>query len=181
MAPAKRTAALACALVVAGCNPQAPKTAAQATPAAAASPTPLSLHITAQGNARQPVRAIYQIHNRVQYDLVASSAESVGPQGSTRAKFANARITFHDKNGTTMVATAPTAVVDESTNSVTMFDRVRSQTSTGMSLQCDRLVFDRTSEMLHGTGNVVIVDPKGFRATGSSFDSDVSLTHMHLI
>ena len=34
--------------------------------------------------------------------------------------------------------------------------------------------------MLHGTGDVVVTDPKGFRATGSSFDSDISLTHMRM-
>ena len=34
--------------------------------------------------------------------------------------------------------------------------------------------------MLHGTGDVVVTDPKGFRATGSSFDSDLSLTHMRM-
>jgi LPS export ABC transporter protein LptC len=173
--------AIACAVALAACNPQSPNSAAQATPAAATTPTPLSLHITAHGNPRQPVRAIYQIHNRVQYDLAASSAESEGPQGSTRADFTDARITFHAKNGSSMVATAPHAVVDETTDSVTLVDNVRARTSTGMTLQCDRLVYDRSTEMLHGYGNVVIVDPKGFRATGSSFDSDVSLTHMHLI
>lgn len=178
--PRPRAAAVACALALAACNPQAPKTAPSSAPAVAATPTPLTLHITASGNPHQPVRAMYQIHNQVKYDLLAASAESEGAQGSTRAVFTNARITFHGKNAATMNATAPRAIVDETTNSVTMVDNVHARTSTGMSLQCDRLVYDRANEMLHGYGNVVIVDPKGFRATGSSFDSDVGLTHMHL-
>lgn len=167
--------------VVAGCNPQAPKSAAAPSPTAKAASTPLALHITAVGTAARPVRFIEQIHNRIKYDLLASSAESQGPQGSARAVFANARITFHGKDGSTMVATAPRAVVDEAKNSVTMLDGVHAQTATGMTLQCDRLVYDRTSEMLHGYGNVRIADPHGFQALGSSFESDVSLTHMHMI
>jgi hypothetical protein len=49
-----------------------------------------------------------------------------------------------------------------------------------MTLECTQLVYDRATAMLHGTGNVVVTDPKGFRATGSSFDSDISFTHMRM-
>jgi lipopolysaccharide assembly outer membrane protein LptD (OstA) len=79
-----------------------------------------------------------------------------------------------------MTATAPQAIIDENTNSVTLVDGVHARTSTGMTLQCQTLTYDRLTAMLHGNGNVVIVDPKGFRGTGSSFDSDISLTHMRM-
>ncbi len=126
------------------------------------------------------MRIIQQVRNRVQYELIAKSYESRGAQGKARAVFQDARVTFHDRNGTTMTATAPQAIVDENTNAVTMVGTVHARTSTGMQLECSRLVYDRTGEMLHGDGNVVITDPNGFRGTGSSFDSDISLTHMRM-
>jgi lipopolysaccharide assembly outer membrane protein LptD (OstA) len=75
---------------------------------------------------------------------------------------------------------APQAILDEDADTVTLLNSVHAQTSTGMQLDCDRLVYDRTGQVLRGNGNVVIIDPKGFRGTGSSFQSDISLTHMQM-
>ena len=97
-----------------------------------------------------------------------------------RAVFQNARVTFYGSDGQTTTATSPQAVVDETANTVTMLDGTQARANSGVELLCRVLVFDRTTEMLHGTGDVTIIDPKGFRATGSSFDSDLSLTHMHM-
>jgi LPS export ABC transporter protein LptC len=148
--------------------------------AGSARATAPALHITSEGTARQPVRAFQQIHNRRVYELIASSAESTGPQGKTRAVFRNARVTFHDRTGATMTATAPRAIVDETTNVVTLIDGVHARTSSGMQLQCNTLDYDKSTAMLHGNGNVVMLDPNGFRGTGSSFDSDLSLTHVQM-
>ena len=174
------TAAL---LATAACNPQAPKSRPSPSgpshkPNAAA--TPLVFKITGHGTAHRPVHLIQQVHNRIDYDLVASSYESKGPQGAARAVFANARVTFRDRNGATFTATAPQAVVDQTANTVTLDGGVHAKTSSGMTLECSQLVYQRSTGMLHGTGNVVVTDPKGFRATGSSFDSDISLTHMRM-
>jgi hypothetical protein len=166
----------------AGCNPQPPK--ATPSPSAAAKPrstaTPLVLKISGRGTANRPVHLIQQVQNRIDYDLLASSYESRGPQGGARAVFQNARVTFRDRHGSTIAATAPQAVVDQAANTVTLMNGVHAHTSSGMTLQCDQLVYQRATGMLHGTGNVVVTDPKGFRATGSSFDSDISLTHMRM-
>ncbi len=179
-----RIAATACLLAAAACNPQPPK-ATPPPPAAAhrrpaATPTPLVLKITGKGTAHRPVHLIQQVHNRVDYDLLASSYESKGPQGAARAVFADARVTFHDRNGTTVFANAPQAVVDQTANTVTLQNGVHARTSSGMTLACTQLVYDRPTGMLHGTGDVVVTDPNGFRATGSTFDSDLSLTHMRM-
>lgn len=128
----------------------------------------------------RPVHLIQEVHNRVDYDLLASSYESKGPQGAARAVFQQARVTFVDKQGGKIAAKAPQAVVDQEANTVTLLNGVHARTSSGMTLECTQLVYDRASGMLHGTGNVVVTDPKGFRATGSSFDSDISLTHMRM-
>jgi hypothetical protein len=173
----------ACLAAIAGCNPQPPKATPAPSPLATqtrAKPTPLVLKITGRGTANRPVHLIQQVHNRVDYDLLASSYESIGPQGSARAVFQDARVTFHDRNGSRIAASAPQAVVDQTTNTVTLLNGVRARTSAGMTLQCSQLVYQRASGMLHGSGDVVVVDPKGFRATGSSFDSDISLTHMRM-
>ena len=179
---ARTPAALAIVALV-GCNPQSPKAAAT-TAASGAQPqptkTPVVLQIKGRGTANRPVHVFQEVHNRVDYDLLASSFESKGPQGSMRSVFQDARVTFRDRQGSTIAATAPQALVDQTMNSVTLLDGVHARTSAGMTLQCDQLVYDRASQMLHGSGNVVVTDPQGFRATGSRFDSDISLTHMRM-
>lgn len=173
-----RSLAIAAALTLAACNPQAPKSAAGPTASPVATPTQPALHITGHGTAKQPVRIVRQIHNRIEYELIASSFESRGPQGRTRAVFANSTVTFHGNDGSTMVARAPQAIVDETANTLTLVDGVVARTGSGIVLQCDTLEYDHTTQMLHGKGNVTIVEPNGFRGTGSSFDSDISLTHI---
>jgi Lipopolysaccharide-assembly, LptC-related len=168
----------------AGCNPQPPKaSSSQSTPLAGrprSTSTPLVLEITGRGTSTRPVHLIQQVHNRIDYDLLASSYESKGPQAGQRAIFQDARVTFRDPKGSTITATAPQAVVDQTMNTVTLMNGVHAHTSSGMTLECTQLVYQRATGMLHGTGDVVVTDPKGFRATGSSFDSDISLTHMRM-
>jgi lipopolysaccharide assembly outer membrane protein LptD (OstA) len=170
--------AAACLLAASACNPVAPKSTAAPSATPAPTVTPLALHITASGTVKEPVRMFQQVHNKVEYELVASSGESQGPQGKARAVFRNATVTFRGRNGSSVTARAPQAVVDETDNAVTLIGGVIAHSSSGMVLQCDRLRYDHRTGMLHGTGNVAIVDQKGFRATGASFDSDISLTHM---
>jgi len=171
-------------MIAAACNPQPPKATPAPSAAARAAPqttqTPLVLDIKGRGTATRPVHLIQEVHNRVDYDLLASSYESKGPQGAARAVFQAARVTFRDPKGSTIAATAPQAIVDQTANTVTLIGGVHAHTSTGMALECTQLVYQRATGMLHGTGNVVVTDPKGFRATGSSFDSDISLTHMRM-
>lgn len=169
-------------LLLAACNPQPPKATPSPSPATRprATATPLVLKISGRGAAGRPVRLIQQVHNRVEYDLLASSYESIGPAGATRGVFQDARVTFRDAKGSTVTAVAPKAIVDQGANTVTLVNGVHARTSSGMTLECDQLVYERATGMLHGTGNVVVTDPKGFRATGSSFDSDLSLTHMRM-
>jgi hypothetical protein len=183
MRRALRTAALGlCAL--SACNPQPPRPSPSPSSVASGRPrataSPLVLEIRGRGTANRPVEFIQQVHNRVEYDLLADSYESRGPQGSTRAVFQIARVTFNDRHGAQIKASAPQAVVDQTSDTVTLSGGVAARTSAGMTLHCDRLVYRRGSATMHGDGNVVVTDPKGFRATGSSFDSDISLTHMRM-
>ncbi|MBV8196555.1 MAG: LPS export ABC transporter periplasmic protein LptC [Candidatus Eremiobacteraeota bacterium] len=179
----QRHAALWLSLLSA-CNPAPPPKSTPPPPSARARPhptrTPLVLTIRGKGSATRPVHLIQQVHNRIDYDLLASSYESKGPQGAARAVFQDARVTFRDVRGSRVSATAPQAVVDQTSNTVTLLGGVDATTSSGMTLQCRQLVYLRGTGMLHGSGDVVVTDPKGFRASGSSFDSDLSLTHMRM-
>jgi LPS export ABC transporter protein LptC len=166
--------------VLAGCNPQAPQPSPGPSTLASPAPTSPALHVTGHGTAAQPVRIVQQTPKGIEYELIALSYESWGAQGKRRSVFAHSRVNFRGEGSSTLTATAPQAILDESTNTVTLVDGVHAQNSAGMTLLCDRLVYNHATQMLHGSGHVTIIDPKGFRATGSSFDSDVSLTHMQM-
>jgi len=181
----KRWSACLALAALCACNPQAPAASpspsSSSSPSSRATPKGLDLHITGQGTAGNPVRFVGQgKDDRVEYELLADRAESSGVMGSARVVFRNARITFHDKNGTTLDASAPEAVYDQAASTLTLQGGVKAQTQNGMTLTCRELQYDHADETLHGRGNVAIVDPKGFRGTGNRFDSDISLTHYRM-
>jgi LPS export ABC transporter protein LptC len=180
---ARLASIVAAACVLYGCNPQAPKSSPSPSgaPSASASPKGLDLHITGQGTPGKPVHVLErQPDNRVEYDLTADRAESNGRTGYARVVFTNARIVFHDKNGSTLSATAPQAIFDQARSTLTLVGGVNARAANGMTLSCRQLEYDHADQTLHGTGNVVIIDPKGFRGTGNRFDSDISLTHYRM-
>jgi LPS export ABC transporter protein LptC len=163
------------------CNPQAPKTAAAPTPSPTASTLALpSLKIIGSGTARQPVRIVSQKGNRKQYQLIARSYVSNGAAGSAKASFTIPHVTFYARDGSTLVADAPRADIDQSANTVELTGGVRAHNSSGMTLQCDTLRYDRATEMIHGTGHVVITDRNGLHATGNRLDTDITLTHTQM-
>jgi LPS export ABC transporter protein LptC len=175
-------AALPLLALLCACNPSVQTTS---SPSPSASPTAspaLSLKITGRGTATRPVRFVEQEQHtdRVQYDLLASSFESEGAEGSARVNFLNVHVTFHGKDGSKLAAQAPQAIVNQATNIIVMEGGVRARNDNGTSLSCDTLQYDHVTEMLYGTGHVVITSPNGFRATGNSFQSDISLTHTRM-
>jgi LPS export ABC transporter protein LptC len=178
------TLRVACVLALAGlcaCNPSA-QTSTNVTPSPSPTSTSLSLKITGRGTSTQPVRFVEQQRqgNRVQYDLLARSFESIGAQGSARMSFEHVRVTFHGKDGSTLVADAPQAIVNQVTNTIEMLGGVRARNNTGTTLSCDSLQYDHEAEMLYGTGHVSFNSANGFRATGNRFESDISLTHTRM-
>lgn len=173
--------AIVLCLGLAACNPQPAKSVATPT-SSAPNPTPsaLSLKITGRGSKHEPIRMFQQLGNRKQYELQTAAYESRGASGKFSAILHTVHATFYEKDGTTLIADAPRAVVDQSANTVTLQGGVHARNSAGMTLACDQLVYSRATEMVHGTGNVVITDPNGMRATGSRFDSDLTLTHAQM-
>ena len=182
----KRLLAAAAVGLLAACNPQPKNAEASRTPATAARATPSGLpplHIVQKGNGNQPVRIIQSAGNRRLYELTAASSVSRSAQAMAQASFQQPTVVFYDKSGTTLRAQAPTATVDQRTRQVRMSGGVHATTSSGLTLVCDRLVYDRASGMIHGEGNVRMTGMQGGSRTvltGNVFDSDVTLTQMRM-
>lgn len=170
---------------LAACNP-APRTARQATPSPAPSATATGLpplRINGNGTARNPVRIVASQGNRRLYELLARSEEAHSSSAIAQATFHVARVTFYDKDGSTLKATSPTAFLDDRRQQVILDGGVHATTSGGITLQCDRLTYNRASGTIHGEGNVRVSGMQGgtqTTLTGSSFDSDVNLASMRM-
>lgn len=177
--------ALAGCLVTAACNPR-PAAAPAGSRSAAPSPTPSGLpplRIIGKGTAGQPVRIVEQQGNRKIYELVSDSYESTSARSVAQATFRNARVTFYDKDGSTMSARAPIARIDERRKKVILSGGVHATTSTGQTLRCERLVYDRQTGMLHGSGHVRVTGRQNGMLTvltGNEFDSNLNLTQMRM-
>lgn len=162
------------------CTPHQPASPASPSPARARSFAEPQLHVMGRGTAQQPVRFVQQVGNRKQYDLVARWYESNGLQRQAVATFFSVHVTFYARNGARLSADASKAIVNEMSNTVTLVGNVHARANAGMTLDCDRLRYDRTSEMVHGDGHVVITDARGMRATGDRVDSDITLTRTRM-
>ncbi|HVS45323.1 MAG TPA: hypothetical protein VMS32_01510 [Verrucomicrobiae bacterium] len=172
----KRWVAFALLLVAAGCNPQATVGPhASPTPARAAGGAP-PLRIT--GVLTHPIVA--QRGNRRIYQLAARNYDGISPQGAAHTTFYVADVTFFDKNGSTLEAKAPRAVVDQATHTVTMLDGVTARSSGGLLVTCRTLIYRSGTETIHGEGNVHASNRQGFRVIGHRFDSDVALNHIRM-
>jgi len=171
----------AAAALLTACNPSV-QVSSSPSPSPNPSASGIALKITGHGTGARPVRFVAQEQktNRVQYDLLATSFESIGAAGSARVAFASARVTFHGKDGSTLFARAPQAIVDQTTNTIEMLGGVHAANEAGTTLTCDELRYDRRTEMVDGSGHVTIVSKDGFRATGDRIESDISLTHTRM-
>jgi len=172
--------ALALVVLLSACAPLAPKHQPAANPTPTPTPSLPPLKFSGHGTAAQPVRLIQQLFNRKQYELLARSYESTGSQGSARATLHDVHVTFYAADGSRLVASAPSALVDQAAKTVTLIDGVHATSSSGMTLTCDTLAYSARDEMIHGVGHVVAHGPNGFDATGNRIDSNISLTHTRM-
>jgi LPS export ABC transporter protein LptC len=178
---ARAAGALAALVCLCACNPSA-QTAESPNPNPSPTSSSLSLKISVRGTSQQPVRIVEQQRDtgRVQYDLLARSYETLSEQAGSRAQFEHVHVTFHSKDGSTLVADAPKAIVDQVTNTIEMLGGVHAKNNLGTTLSCDSLTYDHLTEMIYGTGHVAFTSATGFRATGNRFESDISLTHTRM-
>ncbi|MHB8140202.1 MAG: hypothetical protein ACYDHD_02920 [Vulcanimicrobiaceae bacterium] len=174
----KRSAALIFALLAA-CAPSPKHQSASPTPTPGVSGAP-PLLVTGAGTRNHPVRIVQQRGNRTLYELTARSYTSRSANGMATATFHRVHITFYGHHGHRLLAAAPQAYVDEARKLVTMTGGVTARSNDGLVLRCRRLTYDQAGGMLHGRGDVYIVDRHGMRASGSRFDSNVSFTRMQM-
>lgn len=172
--------AFAAALVCSACNPQ-PQHAAGTTPTPSAAPSAIPpLDIRCHGTRTRPVSISQLSGNRKAYQMLAQSCESHSAQNLAQANFQQTAVTFFDKDGTRLQATAPAATITKD-KKVILSGGVRATTSSGLHLTCNRLTYDQSTSMLHGEGNVRIAGMQGGQQellTGNTFTSDVKLTQM---
>ena len=178
----RRVLAALALVSIAACNPRSPNGGASPSPSPTASSSASlpPLRVVGKGSAHQPVRFIESKDNREQFEIVTRSFESHGTPGKAVLTYNDVDITFVGKDGTKLFATAPHATLDQRSNTVVLTGGVHASNNQGMKLTCDRLVYDRQTEMVHGDGNVHISNPNGFNGSGSHFDSDISLTHTRM-
>lgn len=172
-----RRLALALALLAAACNPQPAHGGGGATPTAA--PTaggPPPLKIVSRATAGHPLIFYrYKAGRMVSKMVVRDRAEGTTAQGAGDGTFYDVSVTFYDPSGKTLTASAPRAVGEEATQTLTLYDGVVAKSSNGVVLHCRTLVYDRKTGMLHGDGDVRLDDGPGNKTTGDHFDSDVDL------
>jgi lipopolysaccharide assembly outer membrane protein LptD (OstA) len=172
-----RALAAAALVALAACNPKAPSTVTpKPSLSPGATPSPVALRISGHGTEKQPVRFVETKQNRKQFEILTRSFQSKGAAGNAVLSYDDVKIAFYGKDGSVLNATAPEATVDQRSNLVVMSGGVHAHNSAGVTLQCDTLTYDRSTEMIHGDGNVVITNPNGFRGSGNHFDSNVALT-----
>lgn len=176
----------AAATMLVSCNPQ-PRHTAHLSRLLAPTPTPTGvppLRIVGRGSAGKPVSITEQSGNRKIYELIAPSLESNSyAQGAAQAVFQKAAVTFYDKDGTTLHARAPVATVNEQSKKVFLSGGVHARTSTGLTLTCDQLTYDRATGLVHGEGNVRIDGLQGSsqeHLTGNRFTSDIKMTRIKM-
>jgi LPS export ABC transporter protein LptC len=177
----RRTLALA-ALALAGCahvGGPAPQNGTSAPPTAP-TPTPIPVHVVSSGNGRVTTltemkerRRLYTIRAA---SFVADSTDEAGGIGN--GTFQSPQITFFGRDGSSMTATAPKAVLTGADKSVLMTGGVRARSQDGNVLRCDRLRYDGRTERVHGDGHVTLMAPNGLVLSGDTVDGDARLQHV---
>jgi lipopolysaccharide assembly outer membrane protein LptD (OstA) len=165
------------ALLAACAHPAAPPPPSTASPAPAASPTLVPVHIVSSGNGSYTTlsemknrRKIYTIRA---LSFVADTAAGQAAAGS--GELEQPHITFVDRSGAQTVADAPKAVLSSADKSVLMTGGVQARSQDGNVLSCDRLRYNGTTERIHGDGHVVMRTPGGLTLVGDEIDGDARL------
>lgn len=167
-------------LLLAACSNPQPVSHPGARPQASTNGIP-PLDVRGRGTKNEPVTFNAQSGNRRLYALVAASYRGHAAQRSSATEFSMARVTFFDKDGTTLQARAPVATIRDDAAQVFLTGGVHAATSTGMQLTCDKLTYDRRTGKIHGQGHVRITGMQGGSRevlTGDVFTSNIRLTQM---
>ncbi len=187
-------AALAC-LVCAGCGSGGSHDAsggATAGPSPSASPAPTAT-ATAFVPTAPPIdfegrrigsRYVYATKRKGTkqvYVLRADTVNAVYNGAATgRSAFTNPHVVFYGDAGKRLLADAPAGTVEEKDKTVVMTGGVRARTDDGMTLRSDVLRYDDETQVVHGTGHVVVTFPQGEELQGETVDWNLRNGHINV-
>ena len=177
----KRGAALLLALFgLAACSsPQPPR--GVPSPSPTHSPGLPSLTVRAVGSAKRPIRIVQTRRNNTrEYELLARTIHSIGAASDARVRLSDVRVTFTARDGSTLVADSPYAIVDERDGSIEMSGGVRAENKAGVRLTCQTLLYRRGTQSLHGSGDVHLYGERGMNAVGRTVDADIALSKVRI-
>ena len=176
----KRRWFLLAALALAACSsPQPPR--GVPSPSPTHSPGLPSLTVRAVGSAKRPIRIVQTRRNNTrEYELLARTIHSLGAASDARVGLTDVRVTFTARDGSTLVARSPRAIVDERDGSIEMTGGVRAENKAGVRLTCRTLIYRRGAQSLHGSGAVHLYGERGMNAVGRTVDAYIALSKVRI-
>ena len=176
----KRRSLLLVVLALAACSsPQPPR--GVPSPSPTHSPGLPSLTVRAVGSAKRPIRIVQTRRNNTrEYELLARTIHSLGAASDARVGLTDVRVTFTARDGSTLVARSPRAIVDERDGSIEMTGGVRAENKAGVRLTCQSLTYRRGAQSLHGSGDVHLHGERGMNAVGRTVDADIALSKVRI-
>jgi LPS export ABC transporter protein LptC len=184
--------AFACALL-AGCGSSGSHGAGDG---ATASPSPLpspSAAATAFVSTAPPIdfhgsrigsRYVYATKRKGTKQVYVLRADTVNAvyngTATGRSAFTNPHVVFYGDAGKRLHADAPAGTVEEKDKTVVMTGGVRARTDDGMTLRSDVLRYDDETQIVHGTGHVVVTFPQGEELQGETVDWNLRDGHINV-
>ncbi len=167
-------------LALAACSsPQPPRNAPSPSPTP--SPGLPSLTVRAVGSAKRPIRIVQMRRNNTrEYELLARTIHSLGAASDARVGLTDVRVTFTGRDGSTLEARSPRAIVDERDGSIELTGGVRAENKAGVRLTCRTLTYRRGAQSLHGSGDVHLYGERGMDAVGRTVDADIALSKVRI-
>lgn len=184
MKAAAALAALVIACATAGCAERAATSTASPEPSPSSSPssaaqTPPPVNFHGERVGSHYVYATKQKGSQTVYALRADSVNAVYNGALTgRSNFTNPHIVFYGNAGKRLTADAPAGTVVEKDKSVLMTGGVRAKAQDGMTLVSDTLRYEDESQIVHGTGHVIVTFPTGEQLRGETVDWDLRDGHI---
>jgi len=115
------------------------------------------------------------------YVLRADTVNAVYNGTATgRSAFTNPHVVFYGDAGKRLHADAPAGTVQEKDKTVVMTGGVRARTDDGMTLRSDVLRYDDETQVVHGTGHVVVTFPQGEELQGETVDWNLRDGHINV-
>lgn len=166
---------LAAAILLAGCGP---RQAGAPSPTPTAKPTAANYTFHGHGTPNKPVKLQDSIHGHPVYVLKATDVYY--STSSSKGRFLNNTIYFYKGSDVRLTVAAPTADVDRTTYDFVLRGGVKAKSATGVTLDCDTMAYNGTTQLLTALGHVRAVDVQGDAVTGDKAVADLDLQQIHM-